>query len=646
MIQSLIEFFNSENFMPHGHCFLWQPDILWLHVISDAGIVAAYYAIPFVLLYIIRRRRDVPFQAVFWLFGAFILLCGTTHLMSIWVLWHPDYAFEGVIKAMTALASIGTFIVMIRLMPQIMKLPSPAQQAALNEKLLAANRKLEALYEQHRASGNETRALLAAIVESSDDPIISKSLDDVILSWNAAAEKLFGYKAGEIIGKPNSIIIPPDKQEDERRVLAQLRAGKRVEHYESVRVTKDGRRLDVWLTVSPIYDTTGTIIGFSKITRDITERKLIEKKLQAAHKYIEDVLNHIPDPIFMKDRQHRWIGGNKAFWEIMNGPPEKFIGKSDYEFFPREEADVFWEKDDKVLNSNEIDVNEEFFTDSRGRRHVFSTKKVAFLNEDGEKYLVGIIRDITEIKEAEMLRARYVEELKRSNQELDDFAYIASHDLKEPLRGLYNHASFLLEDYQDKLDKDGVHKLKRLAYLAQRMERLVNDLLYFSRLGRTELAVQESDPNAMVQEVSEMMESFLKDRHARIIIKKPMPNVVCDRLRITEVFRNLITNAVKYNDKDERLVEIGFLEQATAPHGMEKNVFYVRDNGLGIEPEFHQEIFRIFRRLQNPLGEQEGGTGVGLTFVKKIIERHKGRIWLESEMGKGTTFYFTVGRSV
>ena len=112
---------------------------------------------------------------------------------------------------------------------------------------------------------------------------------------------------------------------------------------------------------------------------------------------------------------------------------------------------------------------------------------------------------------------------------------------------------------------------------------------------------------------------------------------------MTEVFRNLITNAVKYNDKPERIVEVGFLENITAPHGTEKNVFYVKDNGVGIEREFYEEIFRMFKRLQNPVAEKERGTGAGLTFVKKIIERHKGRIWLESEMGKGTTFYFTLG---
>jgi signal transduction histidine kinase len=238
----------------------------------------------------------------------------------------------------------------------------------------------------------------------------------------------------------------------------------------------------------------------------------------------------------------------------------------------------------------------------------------------------------------------YLGQLERSNQELDDFAYIASHDLKEPLRGLANHASFLLEDYKDKLDEEGVRRLNRLGLLCQRMERLINDLLYFSRLGRADLAVKETDPNAVIVEVRQMMETVLGERHARIVVPRVLPQIVCDKTRVTEVFRNLITNAVKYNDKAERLVEIGFLESVNTKDALERNVFYVKDNGLGIDPEFHQEVFRIFKRLQNASDGPETGTGVGLTFVKKIVERHGGRIWLESKPGNGAVFYFNLSR--
>jgi PAS domain S-box-containing protein len=268
----------------------------------------------------------------------------------------------------------------------------------------------------------------------------------------------------------------------------------------------------------------------------------------------------------------------------------------------------------------------------------------SFVSDDGQHFS-GIIRDITARKEAELALATYTHALERSNKELDDFAYIASHDLKEPLRGIHNHSRFLLEDNTDKLDEESVGRLNRLVFLSQRMERLVNDLLYFSRLGRQELAIQAADLNIVVADIESTLEHFLGERHARIVTDEKLPVVTCDKPRVTELFRNLITNAVKYNDKAEPTVEIGYLPSKSTPDGaVRRKVFFVKDNGLGIQPEFHQEIFRIFKRLQASK-EPEEGTGVGLTFVKKIVERHGGEIWLESEPGKGTTFYFTLEAS-
>lgn len=237
---------------------------------------------------------------------------------------------------------------------------------------------------------------------------------------------------------------------------------------------------------------------------------------------------------------------------------------------------------------------------------------------------------------------RYNRELERSNKELDDFAYIASHDLKEPLRGISNHARFLQEDNEGKLDAESTKRIGRLIYLSQRIERLVTDLLYFSTLGRQELAIQPADIGEVVEDIAATMEDFLTRNRARIIVPAPLPVITCNKTRVTEVFRNLIVNAVKYNRNDDKTVEIGYLETAHVGARTLRGVFYVKDNGQGIPQEFHDEIFRIFRRVDSAQAGREDGTGVGLTFVKKIIERHGGRIWLASETGQGTTFYFTL----
>ncbi len=259
--------------------------------------------------------------------------------------------------------------------------------------------------------------------------------------------------------------------------------------------------------------------------------------------------------------------------------------------------------------------------------------------------IVGIV-----LRQADEL-AKLNLELERSNSELDSFAYIASHDLKEPLRGIHNYSSFLMEDYADILNEEGVSKLQTLVRLTQRMEDLINSLLYFSKLGRVELNLQPIDPNQLLASAVEMLSIGWENSNVDIRIPRSLPIVRCDRVQISEVFTNLIGNAVRYNDCAQKWVEIGYLDpveasQIRSSDGSESVTdpmvtFYVRDNGIGI-PERHLDtIFRIFKRLHAST-KYGGGTGAGLTIAKKIVERHGGTLWVESTPAEGSTFYFTL----
>jgi len=272
-------------------------------------------------------------------------------------------------------------------------------------------------------------------------------------------------------------------------------------------------------------------------------------------------------------------------------------------------------------------------------------------------------------------------ELERSNIELDSFACVASHDLKEPLRGIHRYSDFLMEDYAGKLDEAGVEKLQTLVKLSQRMETLVDSLFHFSRVGRAEIALHEVDLDGVVSETLEMIAPRLQESGAEIRRPRRLPTVRADHARVGEIFHNLLVNAIKYNDKPLKWVEIGW-EEATGPRGdgategvsdkatmgkgdkvisfpvspssslpvaqspsrpvAQSPIFYVRDNGIGIPERHYETIFDIFRRLHER-DDFGGGVGAGLTIVKKIVERHKGRIWVESRVGVGTTVYFTLG---
>ncbi len=229
-------------------------------------------------------------------------------------------------------------------------------------------------------------------------------------------------------------------------------------------------------------------------------------------------------------------------------------------------------------------------------------------------------------------------ELERSNQELDAFAYIASHDLKEPLRGIHNYSNFLMEDYGEILNEEGKAKLKTLVRLTQRMEDLIDSLLRFSRLGRVDLLMQPTDLNMVLQRILDLLSARIEETKVTISIPRPLPVVYCDRVQVGEVFSNLITNAIKYNDKAEKWVEIGYTETS------ETVTLYVQDNGIGIRQKHFEAIFRIFKRLHSP-NKYGGGTGAGLTIAKKIVERHGGKIWVESTYGEGSTFYFTLQKA-
>jgi light-regulated signal transduction histidine kinase (bacteriophytochrome) len=225
-------------------------------------------------------------------------------------------------------------------------------------------------------------------------------------------------------------------------------------------------------------------------------------------------------------------------------------------------------------------------------------------------------------------------QLARSNQELDAFTYIASHDLREPLRGIHNYATMLQEDYADRLDEEATGRLETLTRLTRRMDGLIESLFEYSRIGRVELKVEPTDLQRVLEDVLDTLALQIRAAGLEVRVPRPLPTVPCDALRAGQVFQNLIHNALKYNERADKWVEIGWREGTPA-------ALYVRDNGIGIAEQHREVIFRIYKRL-HARDRFGGGTGVGLTIVRRIVERHGGRVWLESEPGEGTTFFFTL----
>jgi light-regulated signal transduction histidine kinase (bacteriophytochrome) len=237
--------------------------------------------------------------------------------------------------------------------------------------------------------------------------------------------------------------------------------------------------------------------------------------------------------------------------------------------------------------------------------------------------------------------------LTASNEELDAFAYVASHDLKEPLRGIHRYAHQLLENAQA-LSVADRQRLDSLMRLTLRMDSLLNSLLHFSRVGRTNLEFESVNLNELVEDALEMVGVRRQDNSYRISIPRPLPTIECNPVRVREIFSNLASNAIKYNLNDKPLVELTYIApddeaaRQTAPlHAKGQIIYCVRDDGIGIEERHFEQIFRMFKRLHGR-DEYGGGMGAGLTVVQKVVQRHGGAIWLESTTGQGSCFYFTL----
>jgi len=487
-----------------------------------------------------------------------------------------------------------------------------------------------------------SKEFLQAVLDTVVDGIIAIDKGGHIQSFNPAAERIFGYTAEEVAGKNVKVLMPEPyhSQHDgylghyhktgERKIIG---IGREVSAKR-----KDGSVFPMELAVSEMQiDGEPMYVG---IIRDITERKESEREQDNLTKEIQGIMDAVVDGLITIDKRGNIQSFNPAAERIFGYTAEEVAGKNVKMLMPEpyhSQHDGYLDHYHKTGERKIIGIGREVSA-KRKDGSVFPMElAVSEMQIEGAPMYVGIIRDITERKQAEEERTEMIESLRVSNTELDDFAYIASHDLKEPLRGLTNNARFLQEDFEEVLGPDGQRRLRRMSFLCKRMESLINDLLYFSRLGRQDLAVQKCDLNAMIDEIRSLLECSLEEQQARIEVVNPLPEYICDKVRVKEAFRNLITNGIKYNDAPTKIIRIGFLEE----HNGHREVFYVSDNGIGIDSSFHEDIFRIFKRL-NVEDEDRQGTGAGLTFVRKIIERHNGRVWLNSKVGEGTTFYFTL----
>jgi PAS domain S-box-containing protein len=758
----LRQLFGSGDFRPHGYCYLWNSGLVWLHLISDLLIALAYFTIPVTLLWFVRKRRDLPFSWIFVMFGVFIVACGATHLMEIWNLWHANYWLAGVIKAVTAAASVGTALLLVPVVPKALELPSFGQWLHANAALQKEIHERRELELELRISESNYREQ-AELLELTHDAILVRSLEGKILYWSRGAERMYGWQKEEAQGKISHELLhtqfPVPLAEIEKIV-----AEKGSWEGELFQTGRDAAVLTVSSRWALRTDPRGNPLSFLEINRDITEGKKEQEKFRNLLESAPDafvIVNHageiqlvnaqtekffgysrdeligkkieilIPQRFLAGHASHRQAYSQSPRPRAMGAGLELFGRRKDGTEFPVEISLSPFKTGEGTLVSSAIrDITDrkraeetlreaesklslaldsvqigawdwDFTTDKsvRSLRHdeifgyssllpewgkriflthvlpedrdlanacfadavktgqlmmecriVWPDQSIHWISVQGRAYhtencapdrMRGVIADITDRKRAEEALARNRSELARSNaelavlnKELEAFSYSVSHDLRAPLRHIDGFARILKEEHGSELSSHALRHLDRVIQAAGHMGHLVDDLLNLARIGRKEFARKNVKLDAIVREaMRDLPDATGREIEWRL---EPLPETSCDAGLLKLVYVNLLSNAVKFSrTRPTTVIEVG----SRQANGVTR--FFVRDNGVGFDQKYADKLFGVFQRLHSQ--EEFEGTGVGLATVQRIIHRHGGEIWAESQLDRGTTFYFTLG---
>lgn len=469
-------------------------------------------------------------------------------------------------------------------------------------------------------------AILASIIASSGDAILSRGIDGIINSWNPAAERIYGYSAEEIIGKSISMLIHPENVDEATHIIGKILDDQRIENYETVRVRKDGTEVPVSLTIAPMHDSTGAVIGASSITRDMTDWK-------RASRYARDVLESAPDAMIIADKTGTIVIVNAQTEKLFDYHRNEMIGQPVELLMPSR------------FRPKHPSQRDGFFADSKARSMGVGLELFG-LRKDGREFPIEIslspietaegilvaaaIRDVTDHKQ--MIRR-----LEEMNELRNEFVAVVAHDLRAPMMSISGFANQLIDQWNELEDDTKLQYLQIIVRNTDGLSEFVEDVLQVARMeaGEYNYDIQPLDIRSLTQNTMDDMTGATDNSRFTLITPNDLPLVLGDKDRQTQILTNLLSNAVKFSPAEEPiLVRLSCINKSVQ--------VAVVDRGVGIENEDLATLFQKSGRVFRAGDPKRPGNGLGLYICKTLVEAQGGRIWCESSPDHGSTFFYTI----
>ena len=461
----------------------------------------------------------------------------------------------------------------------------------------------------------------------------SVGIDGYVRNCNQTGESFIGYSIDELRNMRFIELYAEESKQKAVRLFKQFKGGHTIREEEMLYRRKDGEKVYGLLSVSPVRDEQGNVVESRSVIMDITIRKRALEKMEKSEERLRDIFENTSDLIQSVAPDGRLMYTNRAWRQALGYTDEEAKDLNVFDIIHPASTDHCIDCFSRVMSGETLEGIEAIFISKGGDSIVVEGNVSCRFEGETPVGTRAIFRDITERKLAEYEISRFSEEIARSNRELENYAYIASHDLQEPLRMITSYLQLLEKEYGDELDSEALNYISFAVDGATRMNAMIDGLLAYSRVDTRRLEPALIDCGEALGKALANLEVAIEESGAKVTYDH-LPRVMGDEVQLTQVFQNLIANALKFRREDSPEIHVSVRDE----HG--EWVFSISDNGIGIEPEYGDRIFTIFQRLHTP--EEYQGTGIGLALAKKIIERHKGRIWVDSVPGKGSTFHFTI----